>query len=120
MSRDFSATPFCAELAAAPGLLREHPFVLRIGTWLLRGTIDALLDGDTLVDYKTGRGSERKQERYRWQLLLYAAASQALTGRLPRRGVLVYLDEGRCEAFAITQAEAQSALDKAAALLADQ
>lgn len=117
MARDFSATPLHAALAAAPSLLREHPFVLRIGTWLLRGTIDALLDGDTLVDYKTGRENDKKRERYRWQLLLYAAASQALTGRLPRRGVLVYLDEGRCDEFAITEADARDALNKAACML---
>jgi len=111
----FSALPLHDELAKAKSLLREHAFVLRVGDCLVRGTIDAMLGTDTLIDYKTGAWKAETHTRYQWQLRLYAAAARALTGVLPSRGVLVYVDAPRVEEFSITREDADAAL-----LLAEQ
>ena len=51
MSR-FRTSHLFKRLAEQQRLEREMPFSLRIGDALLNGTIDALLDDGTLLDYK--------------------------------------------------------------------
>jgi ATP-dependent exoDNAse (exonuclease V) beta subunit len=119
IAADFEAMPLCAELGNATGLLREHPFVLRMGEGLVRGTIDAMLAPDTLIDYKTGDFHAERHERYQWQLKLYAAAARALTGTLPTRGVLVYLDKSRVEELVIRAVDADDAMALAARVMSD-
>jgi ATP-dependent helicase/nuclease subunit A len=112
----FAHQPLCTELAQAQTLLREHPFVLRAGQILVRGTIDALLNGDTIIDYKTGRRSEEKAERYRWQLHFYAAAVRELTGVLPARALLAWVDQDSVEEFPVRPEEVEQALRTASTL----
>lgn len=76
---------------------REIPFLLAVKGGYISGVIDAITPEGTLVDYKTGRFDEQRHARYSWQLLLYAAAVRALRGMAPREGLVVYVDEGRCE-----------------------
>jgi ATP-dependent helicase/nuclease subunit A len=114
----FRALPLHAQLAESPDLLREHPFVLRVGGHFVRGTIDAFLAPDTLIDYKTGHWKAESHERYVWQLRLYAAAARALTGTLPARGLLVYIDESRVEELPLTDADADAAIALAEKVLA--
>ncbi len=116
----FTTLPLHDELAKAETLLREHAFVLRVGDCLVRGTIDAMLGDDTLIDYKTGAWNAEKHARYQWQLRLYAAAARALTGVLPCRGVLVYVDVPRVEEFIITQEEVDAAISLAEHVLGQQ
>jgi hypothetical protein len=66
--------------------------MLRIDQHLLRGTIDLLIDGQLIVDYKTGLPSEGELAEYETQLQLYAAALCALTGVASPEAVLVLLD----------------------------
>lgn len=114
----FEQTPFYQELAGAETLLREHPFVLNVAGLLVRGTIDALMNGDVLVDYKTGRHAPARHERYLWQLRIYAAACRDLTGQLPTRGVLCYLDEGEKHETTIRAEDADQAMALAAEIAA--
>ena len=119
IAADFEGMSLFKELSGANGLLREHPFVLRVGEGLVRGTIDAVLPPDTLIDYKTGDFHAERHERYQWQLKLYAAAARALTGTLPTRGVLVYLDKSRVEELVIRAADADDAMALAARVMSD-
>jgi ATP-dependent helicase/nuclease subunit A len=73
---------------------RETPFLLRVGDGMIIGTIDALVDTEIIVDYKTGRQSQEKLERYGKQLQLYAAASRVLLGRRPLSAYVYYADTG--------------------------
>ena len=82
-------------LARTAGLRKEVPFLLRLDRVLVRGTIDALLDDGSIVDYKTGRRTPEKDEVYRRQIQLYADALRSLTGKLPPAGYLLYLDGER-------------------------
>jgi len=79
-------------LAAATGMRKEVPFLLCLDGTLVRGTIDALLEDGSIVDYKTGKRSPEKDEVYRRQIQLYASAIHSLTGALPPAGYLLYLD----------------------------
>jgi len=93
--RDWFAVSALGErLKGEQGLLREHPFTLRIGETLVNGTIDLALADGTLVDYKTGKVKASTSARYEKQLLLYAAAMRELTGVAPAMGMLVYVDAG--------------------------
>ncbi|MCC6486039.1 MAG: UvrD-helicase domain-containing protein, partial [Candidatus Hydrogenedentes bacterium] len=81
-----------ARLASPTGIRREVPFLLRLNGSLVRGTIDALLEDGSIIDYKTGRRSPEKDEVYRRQIQLYASAIHSLTGALPPAGYLLYVD----------------------------
>lgn len=93
----FSGLPVCKRLQEATTVERELPFTLRVGDAILNGTIDVLVDGELLIDYKTGKTSLEKAHRYALQLRLYAAALEKIRGRAPREALVVHLDEGREE-----------------------
>ena len=87
-------------VAAARRLRAEVSFVLPLGEALIEGTIDALLEGADgaarILDYKTGREpSADALEDYRFQVGLYCAAVEAITGRAPADAALVLLDARR-------------------------
>jgi ATP-dependent helicase/nuclease subunit A len=88
----FVKLPIFDTLKAAVQVRRELPFVLALGGVVVHGTIDALVDDDVLIDYKTGRPAPEKQTRYALQARLYAAALRAITGQAPARAVIVYVD----------------------------
>lgn len=90
----FPAMPVFAALRGAARVQRELPFALRLDSVVVHGTIDALVDGALLVDYKTGRDTPEKRSRYALQLQLYAAALRALGAEVPRRGVVAFVDLG--------------------------
>lgn len=96
--------PQLAEADERQGLLRETPFVIRLGEGLVRGRIDALVrqgDVTTIVDYKSG---DPRDGEYRDQLYLYALACRNLLGVTPERGIIYYLDAERTESFTIEEA----------------
>jgi len=98
-----------------PRLLRELPVLFRdptapesvapLDATMIRGRLDLFVplpDGGVIVDYKSDRVEtvEEVQERtagYREQVLLYADAVAAATGRVVSRTYLVYLHARRVE-----------------------
>lgn len=94
VGESFRQTALGRELAGRGRLLREVPFHLRLGEVLLTGSIDAVLDDGTIIDYKTGERRGKTLERYVLQVQLYAAAHRRLRGALPPRAYLVYVDAG--------------------------
>ncbi len=113
MATRFRGSPLAAKLTADPALKREVPFLLSLGGAVMRGTIDALLDDGTVIDYKTGRPDEKKAERYTMQLALYAAAVRRLLGKEPRGGILYYADLGEEVAIPLDAATVDAALVRA-------
>ena len=92
LAERFQQGPSYARLRAATTMEREIPFALRLGEVVAHGTVDALLNGTTIVDYKTGREDPEKQARYEQQLRLYALALERITGTAPTEAVLLYVD----------------------------
>ncbi|MBI1319031.1 MAG: AAA family ATPase [Candidatus Hydrogenedens sp.] len=107
------STPLHARLVAADTLLREHPFVWRLDDALIAGTIDLLLNGRVIVDYKTGRKLEGGHQRYATQLQWYAAAVRALTGVAPDEAWLVYADEQELVPVDVSEAAVARAVEQA-------
>ena len=83
-------------------ILREFPFLFELSGRLLRGKLDLAFqtsDGWTLVDYKSDRhpvtlAPERLRE-YELQLRVYALAWRAMTGLLPKKAALFFLDTAK-------------------------
>ncbi|MBN2307487.1 MAG: PD-(D/E)XK nuclease family protein, partial [Candidatus Hydrogenedentes bacterium] len=93
----FAETEVFELLATQRAIRRETPFLLRVGDALVSGTVDAMLDDLSVVDYKTGRRTPGHHAAYEWQVRLYAAAVRALTGQMPPAGWLCYVDAERPE-----------------------
>ena len=115
----FRASALCTRLENAENPMREMPFVLRMNHHLLSGVIDLYLDSGILVDYKTGTPKPGLQQRYTFQLQLYAAAIQNILGQTPREALLYYLDTGEEHPVSITTAAIHAALQNTAEALAD-
>jgi len=84
-------------IANARRLRTEVPFVMPLDDALIEGTIDALVEDSDgawrILDYKTGASpSEQALEGYRFQIGLYCAAVEAITGGTPADAALVLLD----------------------------
>ena len=77
-------------LLAAPTLLAEVPFSMRLGDLVVRGTIDCVAIGTdgavTVVEFKTGGAHPTHQS----QLDLYVAAARELFAGVPVSGRLIY------------------------------
>lgn len=95
------------------GLEREKPFLLRIGGVLVSGTIDAILDDGTIIDYKTGRRSEEREARYDWQLRLYALAVRSLPGTHPNTAIVYYTDTSESHDVDLSENMLEEALARA-------
>ena len=101
--------------------MAELPFVLKVGSRLVRGRIDAVYETDDggleVVDFKTGGRVEFAGVD---QLALYAVALSRLgVGfRGPLTLTYCYLADGTRESRTITQAEADAALAAMQARLA--
>jgi RecB family exonuclease len=95
----FLASRYGRRLPSAKRVLRELPFVLRLGddrfALHLRGQIDLLVIDETVdvVDYKTSVPSPAGLEPYRFQLGCYVLAARRLLGQeaLPVRAGISYL-----------------------------
>lgn len=88
----FLASELGRTIATANRIEREVPFILALDENILRGTIDLLIDGATIVDYKTGKPGPDELAVYATQLQLYAAAIRDLTGTTVSGAFLVLLD----------------------------
>jgi ATP-dependent helicase/nuclease subunit A len=95
---------------------RELPFTLRIADTIVQGVIDAVSNG-AIVDYKTGRRSEKQEARYRWQVQFYAAALARLTNAVPSKGWLYYIDSGEAIEVPLTPDALERTLKETAAAL---
>ncbi len=98
------------EVEKAKRVVREFPVLFELEKVKLKGTVDLAFEDDegwTLVDYKSYHPdpSDLKGDgdRYRKQLLLYALGWQKLTGQLPVRALLFYLQDGVTEPISLHQ-----------------
>lgn len=88
----FRGGPHFASLRNQQRLQKELAFHWQLNGVTVSGTIDAVLDDGTIVDFKTGARDSSLHARYVWQVRLYAAALHALTGQIAPGGLLCYLD----------------------------
>lgn len=109
----FGSSALIKRFRSARNLQREAPFVLRIGDALVSGVIDALLDGNVIVDYKTGRRTPERSERYECQLRLYAAAAARVAGQSVNTLLLYYADLGEVCAVDASPESVEQALARA-------
>jgi ATP-dependent exoDNAse (exonuclease V) beta subunit len=93
LAERFAQTELFGELSRAESLERELPFVWTIGGQPVSGTVDMVLDGSGIVDYKTGRFRAESHIRYERQVQLYALAMHSLTGIRASSAILQYVDE---------------------------
>jgi ATP-dependent exoDNAse (exonuclease V) beta subunit len=93
LAERFAQTELFGELSRAESLERELPFVWTIGGQPVSGTVDMVLDGSGIVDYKTGRFRADSHVRYERQVRLYALAMHRLTGIRASSAILQYVDE---------------------------
>lgn len=94
MAASFRESALWPVYATATSIEREVPFLMDIGPALIRGVVDAVVDDNLIVDYKTGRPGSALEAHYETQLCLYASALRRLKGMLPKRGILWYADYG--------------------------
>ena len=87
--------------------------MLTLGGAAVRGTIDALLHDGTVIDFKTGMLDEKKAERYKVQLALYAVAVSRLLGKKPAEGLLYYADHGEVVTVALGTTTVDTAVARA-------
>jgi len=83
------------KLKGAATRRRELPFLFELGGVFLNGVLDALLDEETLVDYKLASPAGGRSLRHETQLRIYAAAVRAATGQAPQQALLYYMDSGQ-------------------------
>lgn len=88
-----AASPLGKRMATARNLQREVPFMLRIGGIVVSGTVDAVVDDNIIIDYKTGHASPERTTEYEFQLRLYALALSELRGTTSLEGFLLLVDE---------------------------
>jgi hypothetical protein len=88
-----SASELGRSIAAGKNVQKEIPFAFSLGERLVKGTIDLLLDGETIVDYKTGGRRTETHLKYERQLRIYAGAAGLLRGMRPTHAYLLYLDD---------------------------
>ena len=103
----------------------EREFGFALGPTRVRGRLDRVddtPDGAIVIDYKSSDVTEQKaadkRARESLQLKMYALAQKEMTGRLPARVELRFLESGLAGSHAPTEqdlAEARSAIETAAA-----
>ena len=118
LAERFLASELGRRMAAEERIQREAPFILTVGDALVTGTIDALLEDGTIIDYKTGAFDPARHDRYEWQLLLYAAAVDRLLGQRPPTGILHYVDEGVSHEVVLSAGHVEAAMRHAAEIVA--
>lgn len=88
-----AASPLGRRMASARNLQREVPFMLRIGGVIVSGKVDAVVDDNVIIDYKTGHASPERMMEYEFQIRLYALALTELRGATSLEGFLFLVDE---------------------------
>ncbi len=101
-------------VAGASEIEREAPFLLRVGDAVLEGVIDAVIDRNALLDYKTGLHRESRRAMYDAQLCLYAEAMRRLLGRTPEKAWVYYVDSGELVKTDISRERTAAVLARAA------
>lgn len=110
IAEQFQKSELWPNYSNARRIEREKPFILGIGSAMLRGVVDAVIDENLIVDYKTGRPDSDLKSYYEVQLCLYAAASHKLRGVLPERGILWYADYGYAHSLTFSEKKICDAL----------
>jgi ATP-dependent helicase/nuclease subunit A len=107
----FLNSPLAQEARQAIRILREFPFLFELSGRLLRGKLDLAFQtssGWTLVDFKSDRHPDslpsQRHREYELQLQAYALAWKTITGFLPEKAALFFLDAARTE-FVSLEAE---------------
>ncbi|MCC6156232.1 MAG: PD-(D/E)XK nuclease family protein [Candidatus Hydrogenedentes bacterium] len=115
----FLASDLGKMIAAAKRIEREVPFILALDEKIIRGTIDLIIDGTTIVDYKTGKPGPIELAGYATQLQLYAAAVRELTETAVSGAYLVLLDvpDDFAHAVDVSPSAVEQALQSARAVL---
>jgi len=124
MLERFRSHELCASIATSQRVFREMDFLMACGPATLRGQIDLLYEDaegrQHIVDYKSDRvGSEGPQahaERYKLQMLLYAAAAARHFRSPPAEATLYFLRTGQVHTFAATDASLAETQRRAASL----
>ncbi|HUW61369.1 MAG TPA: PD-(D/E)XK nuclease family protein, partial [Candidatus Bathyarchaeia archaeon] len=112
----FLESPLGKRMRAAH-IEREVPFLLRLDEAVVSGTIDAVLEDGTLVDYKTGARKAETHARYEWQLALYAIAARRLKGIAPPLGLLYYVDCGETSEVDLSRERLDEVISRTEAIL---
>ncbi|MFP4171470.1 MAG: UvrD-helicase domain-containing protein [Candidatus Hydrogenedentota bacterium] len=115
MARQAAESPWGRRLREAQ-VEREAPFAWNLEGVSVTGTVDALLDGVTLLDYKTGVIPARLTA-YEYQLLLYAAGCWWLRGACPETGVLAFVDQNEMREVSLGAERVSEAVEEARAVL---
>ncbi len=82
-------------LKANPPIQREIPFIWKLDNYYIQGTVDAVLEDGTVVDYKTGSNASKHSEQYWKQLEIYYYAIRDLGIKLNNKLILVYIDQSK-------------------------
>ncbi len=85
--------PFYCYLKSNPPFQREFPFIWKLGEFFIQGTVDAILEDGTIIDYKTGNNASNHADRYWKQLEIYYYAMKDLGLKLNNKLILVYIDQ---------------------------
>ncbi|NLO34427.1 MAG: UvrD-helicase domain-containing protein [Candidatus Hydrogenedentes bacterium] len=99
----FRNSPLWSLYTRARRIEREVPFLFDIGPIMIRGVVDAVIDGNIIVDYKTGKAGGALESSYENQLYLYGAALNALQGQTPKEGLLWYAEANKVHTVAMDQ-----------------
>lgn len=104
----FAAGDLGKRMAAASNLHREHPFNLLHNQEgvevMVQGVIDCWFEEDgkiILLDYKTGEGTFRIDDRYRAQLCLYKEALENIQDKPVDQMFLYLFSEGRAQEITV-------------------
>lgn len=89
--------------AVSGKIFREHPFTMKTyvdgAETLVQGVIDCFAETEekryVLIDYKTGRYSDKTAEKYRKQIMIYRDAIEKGTGGTVEEGWLYFFAEGK-------------------------
>ena len=115
MARQAAESPWGKRLRKAQ-VEREAPFAWNLDGVSVTGTVDALIDSVTLLDYKTG-AIPASLTAYEYQLLLYAAGCWWLRGICPETGVLAFVDQNEMREIALGAERVSEAVEEARAVL---
>ncbi len=124
MLERFRTNELYDSIRRAGAIFRELDFVIQLGAASIRGQIDALYqdrDGRWhVVDYKSDRVGRHEladhAERYRLQLMLYAAAAARHFGAPPVEARVYFLRPGASHTFPVTDESIDAACSTVAKL----
>lgn len=113
----FFESPLGQAIRRARSRAAELPFSLKVGGGVIRGQIDLLFQREDgvweVVDYKSTEGSAAElaaaSDRYRFQILTYALAAEALLGARPAAASLAYVLVPEAKRYELSDSVLESA-----------